>query len=33
MAALDEAIRLLPNAVWWVKVDGVDVVAGLGESV
>ena len=25
-------MRLLPDAVWWVKADGVDVVSGLGES-
>lgn len=24
---------MLPDAVWWLKADGVDVVAGLGESV
>ena len=33
MTSLDEAARLLPGAIWWVKADGVDVVAGLSESV
>ena len=33
VAFLDEAVRLLPDAVWWIKADGVDVTAGLGESV
>ena len=32
MATLDEGARLLPNAVWWLKADGVDVLPGLGES-
>ena len=32
-ATLDEAADMLPDAVWWLKADGVDVVAGLGESV
>ena len=29
---LDEAVRLLPDAVWWIKSDGCDVVSGLTES-
>ena len=33
MAILDEAVRLLPDAVWWLKADGVDVVSGISESV
>lgn len=33
IATLDEAAHLLPDAVWWLKADGVDVVAGHGESV
>ena len=33
MTTLDEGARLLPNAVWWLKADGVDVLPGLGESV
>ena len=33
MATLDEGVRLLPDAVWWLKADGVDVLPGLGESV
>ena len=33
MATLDEGARLLPNAAWWLKADGVDVLPGLGESV
>ena len=33
VAILDEAVRLLPDAVWWLKADGVDVVSGIGESV
>ena len=32
-AALGEAGRLLPDAEWWVKADGVDVVPGITESV
>lgn len=30
---LDEAVRALPNATWWVKSDGSDVIHGLTESV
>lgn len=33
VATLDEAVRLLPDAIWWLKADGVDVVAGIHESV
>ena len=33
MATLDEAVRILPEATWWIKADGVDVVSGLRESV
>ena len=33
MTVLDEAARLLPDANWWVKADGVDVVPGICESV
>lgn len=33
MAILNEAVRLLPDAVWWLKTDGVDVVSGISESV
>ena len=33
MATLDEGARLLPDAVWWLKADSVDVLPGLGESV
>ena len=33
VAILDEAVRLLPDAVWWIKADGVDVVSGISESV
>lgn len=33
MAILDEAVRLLPDAMWWLKADGVDVVSGISESV
>ena len=32
-AILDEAANLIPNANWWIKADGVDIVTGLGESV
>ena len=30
---LDEAVKVLPDADWWIKSDGCDVVAGLIESV
>lgn len=30
---MDKAAILHPNAVWWIKGDGCDVVTGLGESV
>ena len=33
MATLDEAVRILPEATWWIKADGVDVMSGLRESV
>ena len=33
MTILDEAIRLLPDAVWWLEADNVDVVSGISESV
>ena len=29
---LDEAARLHPNSWWWLKGDGTDINAGLGES-
>ena len=29
---MDEAKSADPNACWWVKADGVDVIKGLGES-
>lgn len=32
VTTLDEATHILPDAVWWVKADGVDVVSGLSES-
>ena len=31
-AVLDEASRTHPNAWWWVKTDGCDLIEGLGES-
>ena len=31
-SSLDEANNVHPNAVWWIKGDGCDVVEGLGES-
>jgi len=30
---LDEAKRAHPNAWWWIKADGADLLSGLGESV
>ena len=30
---LDAALRSNPNAQWWLKGDGCDIVAGVGESV
>ncbi len=30
---LQEAHRLLPNARWWIKADGVDLICSLEESV
>ena len=33
LAALDKACKLQPDAVWWIKCDGCDVVSGLGDSV
>lgn len=32
-AVLDEASRTHPNAWWWVKADGCDLIEGLGESI
>ena len=32
VSVLDEAARTHPNAWWWVKADGCDLVEGLGES-
>ena len=32
MATLDEACRLHPDAKWWIKADGCDIVSGLEES-
>ena len=29
---LDEAVKALPDAIWWIKCDGSDVVPGLTES-
>ena len=31
-AVLDEASRTHPNAWWWIKTDGCDLIEGLGES-
>ena len=31
--ALDEAVLTSPDTSWWIKVDAVDIVSGLGESV
>ena len=33
MAVLDRANEAHPGVWWWVKGDGTDVIAGLGESV
>lgn len=33
LATLDKASAIHPNARWWVKADGCDVVSGLEESV
>ena len=33
MAALDELVSLNPNAQWWIKGDGTDIVKGLCQSV
>lgn len=33
MESLDKAHRLLPNAKWWIKADGCDVISSLEESV
>ena len=32
MATLDEASRLHPNARWWIKADGCNIINGLEES-
>lgn len=32
MATLNEACKVHPNAKWWIKGDGCDVVSGLEES-
>ena len=32
-ATLDKAAELHPDALWWIKADGCDIVAGLGDSV
>lgn len=32
MATLDEACRLHPDAKWWIKADGCDIISGLEES-
>ena len=32
VATLDEAVCLSPEATWWLKADGVDVVSRLRES-
>ncbi len=33
MATLDHAIKVHPEAKWWIKADGCDIVSGLEESV
>lgn len=33
MVTLDEACKAHPNARWWVKGDGCDIISGLEESV
>ena len=33
MAVLDELVSLNPNAQWWIKGDGTDIVKGLCQSV
>ena len=33
MAALDELVSLNPNAQWWIKGSGTDIVKGLCQSV
>ena len=30
---LDDAVKALPDAIWWIKSDGSDVIPGLTESV
>ena len=32
MATLDKASKLHPNARWWIKADGCDIISGLEES-
>ena len=32
-SVLEEATCAHPNAWWWIKADGVDLLSGLGESV
>ena len=32
MHVLDEAVQIHPNAWWWVKADGCDLISGLAES-
>ena len=32
MATLDEASRVHPNARWWIKADGCNIISGLEES-
>ncbi len=32
MKVIEEALRLLPSANWWIKADGVDVISSLEES-
>ncbi len=33
MATLDHAVEVHPEAKWWIKADGCDIVSGLEESV
>ena len=32
-SVLEEAAHAHPNAWWWIKADGADLLSGLGESV
>ena len=33
MATIDHAVEVHPEAKWWIKADGCDIVSGLEESV